>query len=112
MTKINLGSITQKTVIYEGTAADAVKKFPANVNIAAILSLAGIGIEKTKVKVIADPDIDVNQHEVTAKGFFGEMTITVRNVPSPNNPKTSFLAVLSAIECLRSICDNGIKIGT
>ena len=112
LTKINLYGITEKTVIYEGNAADAVKKFPANINVAAILSLAGIGIERTKVKIIADPYTDVNQHEITANGKFGEMTVIVRNKPSPNNPKTSFLAVLSAIECLRSICDEGIRIGT
>ncbi len=112
LTKINVYGITEKTVIYEGNAADAVKKFPANINVAAIISLAGIGIERTKVRIIADPYTDVNQHEITANGKFGEMTIVVRNKPSPNNPKTSFLAVLSAIECLRSICDDGIRIGT
>jgi aspartate dehydrogenase len=112
LTKINVYGITEKTVIYEGNAADAVKKFPANINVAAILSLAGIGVERTKVKIIADPYTDVNQHEITANGKFGEMTVIVRNKPSPNNPKTSFLAVLSAIECLRSICDEGLRIGT
>jgi aspartate dehydrogenase len=112
LTKINVHEITEKTVIYDGNAADAVKKFPANINVAAILSLAGIGIERTKVKIIADPYTDINQHEITATGKFGEMTIIVRNKPSPNNPKTSFLAVLSAIECLRSICDEGLRIGT
>jgi aspartate dehydrogenase len=112
LTKINVYGITEKTVIYEGNAADAVKKFPANINVAAIISLAGIGIERTKVRIIADPYTDVNQHEITANGKFGEMTIVVRNKPSPNNPKTSFLAVLSAIECLRSICDDVIRIGT
>jgi aspartate dehydrogenase len=112
LTKINVYEITEKTVIYDGNAADAVKKFPANINVAAILSLAGIGIKRTKVKIIADPYTDVNQHEITATGKFGEMTVIVRNKPSPNNPKTSFLAVLSAIECLRSICDDSIRIGT
>jgi aspartate dehydrogenase len=112
LTKINVYGITEKTVIYEGNAADAVKKFPANINVAAIISLAGIGIERTKVRIIADPYTYVNQHEITANGKFGEMTIVVRNKPSPNNPKTSFLAVLSAIECLRSICDDVIRIGT
>jgi aspartate dehydrogenase len=112
LTKINVYEITEKIVIYDGNAADAVKKFPANINVAAILSLAGIGIKRTKVKIIADPYTDVNQHEITATGKFGEMTVIVRNKPSPNNPKTSFLAVLSAIECLRSICDDSIRIGT
>jgi aspartate dehydrogenase len=54
----------------------------------------------------------MNQHEIAATGKFGEMIISVRNIPSPTNPKTSYLAVLSAIECLRSACDDSIRIGT
>lgn len=107
-----LDSMKTKTLVYEGTAADAVNKFPGNINVAAVLSLAGIGILETKVKIIADPHITVNQHQIEAAGAFGEVAITVRSIPSPNNPKTSFLAVLSAIECLRSICTSGIKVGT
>lgn len=109
---IGLDSITEKKLVYEGTAADAVTKFPANINVAAILALAGIGFHETKVRIIADPHINVNQHQIEAVGAFGEMVITVRNVSSQNNPKTSLLAVLSAVECLRSICEPGIKIGT
>jgi len=107
-----LKSMKKKRLVYQGPAADAVNKFPANINVAAVLSLAGLGIQETKVKIIADPHITVNQHQIEAAGAFGEMAITVRNIPSPNNPKTSFLAVLSAIECLRSICSPGIKVGT
>src|SRR5919202_496159 len=104
--------ISQKTLIYEGNAADAVKKFPSNVNIAAVLGLAGAGIENTKVRIILDPNTDRNQHEITVNGKFGEITISVSNMPSPTNPKTSFLAVLSAIECLRSVSDDHVRIGT
>jgi aspartate dehydrogenase len=111
-TRIKPESITQKKLIYEGTARDAVKEFPANVNVAASLSLAGLGMDATKVKIIADPDASVNQHQITAIGTFGEIKIVVRNTPSPSNPKTSYLAVLSAVECIRSICDDNIRIGT
>jgi aspartate dehydrogenase len=104
--------INQKRLIYEGNADDAVKKFPSNVNIAAVLGLAGIGIENTKVRIVIDPNTDRNQHEITVNGKFGEIAISVSNIPSTTNPKTSFLAVLSAIECLRSACDNHIRIGT
>lgn len=110
--KIKLDKITEWTVIYEGAASDAVKAFPANVNVAAVLSLAGIGADKTKVRIVADPVATTNQHEIVATGSFGEIRIAVSNVPSPGNPKTSFLAVLSAIECLRSICDDGMRIGS
>lgn len=109
---IRLDEITKTTVIYEGTAADAVKAFPVNVNVAAVLSLAGIGFDKTKVRIVADPQATTNQHEIAATGSFGEIKIKVNNVPSLVNPKTSFLAVLSAIECLRSICDEGMRIGS
>ena len=107
-----LNSMKKKTLIYQGTAADALNKFPANINVAAVLSLAGIGIQETNVKIVADPHITVNQHQIEAAGTFGEIAITVRSIPTPNNPKTSLLAVLSAIECLRSICSPGIKVGT
>jgi aspartate dehydrogenase len=111
-TRIKPESITQKKLIYEGSARDAVMEFPANVNVAAALSLAGLGMDATKVKIIADPDASVNQHQIIAKGTFGEIKIVVRNTPSPSNPKTSYLAVLSAVECIRSICDDNIRIGT
>ena len=110
--KIDLKKIKKAKMIYEGKAEDAVNLFPANVNVAAALSLAGIGGKRTKVRIVADPKTKVNTHEVTAKGSFGEMRFQVNNVPSPTNPKTSYLAVLSAIECLRSICDDRVSIGT
>lgn len=110
--KLKIDDIARSTLIYEGAAAEAVRAFPANVNVAAVLSLAGIGVEKTKVKIVADPQATTNRHEIAATGSFGEIIIMVSNVPSPGNPKTSFLAVLSAIECLRSICDDGMRIGS
>jgi aspartate dehydrogenase len=110
--EVNLDIITKVTEIYEGTAAEAVKLFPANVNVAAVLSLAGLGADKTKVRVLVDPHATTNQHEIVATGRFGDIKITVNNVTTPGNPKTSFLAVLSAIECLRSICDDALRIGS
>jgi aspartate dehydrogenase len=77
-----------------------------------VLSLAGIGGKRTKVRIIADPRSKMNVHEIGVKGKFGEMHFQVRNLPSPTNPKTSYLAVLSAIECLRSICNDRLRIGT
>jgi aspartate dehydrogenase len=109
---VSLDNITKVTEIYKGSAVEAVKLFPANVNVAAVLSLAGIGVEKTMVRILADPEATTNQHEIVATGSFGEIKISVNNVTAPGNPKTSFLAVLSAIECLRSICEDGIRIGS
>ncbi|WP_100183369.1 aspartate dehydrogenase [Candidatus Nitrosotenuis aquarius] len=110
--KMDIHSITQKTAIFEGPAKEAVTLFPANINVAALLSLAGLGSTKTSVKIIADPETDKNIHQIEARGKFGKITIQVENVPDPTNPKTSRLAILSAIECLRTACTDDIKIGT
>ncbi|HEY1248712.1 MAG TPA: aspartate dehydrogenase [Nitrososphaera sp.] len=110
--KIKLDDLTGSALIYEGPAAEAVKMFPANVNVAAVLSLAGIGVEKTKVKIVVNPYTSTNQHEILARGDFGELRIIVNNVPIPGNPKTSFLALLSALECLRTICEDNMRIGS
>jgi aspartate dehydrogenase len=109
---LDLDNISTSTTIFEGTASEAVRLFPKNVNVSALLSLAGLGSHETIVKVVADPNIDKNVHQIESKGKFGKISTTVENVPDPSNPKTSRLATLSAIETLRSICSDGIKIGT
>jgi len=109
---INLDKIKEPTTIFEGNAEDAVKLFPANINVAALLSWTGLGNKNTKVRIVADPNTDKNTHLIEANGKFGKISIKVENVPDQNNPKTSRLAILSAIECLRSICSGDIRIGT
>jgi aspartate dehydrogenase len=109
---ITINSIKKRTLIFEGSAIEAVENFPANVNVAALLGLTGIGLEKTKVNVIADPSIRINKHEIKVIGKFGELIVRIKNIPSSTNPKTSYLAILSVIESLRSITTKGIKYGT
>jgi aspartate dehydrogenase len=109
--KIDLSAIKEPTTIYEGNAKEACRLFPENVNVAAALSLAGIGPEKTKVQIIVHPTIQKNIHEIHVKGDFGKLTVHNENVVSPRNPKTSALAVLSAITTLKKITEN-IQIGT
>ena len=109
---MNLDEVTFTTIIFEGTAKEAVTLFPANINVAALLSLSGIGSEKTSVKIVADPNTDKNTHHIEASGKFGKMTFTIENFPDVNNPKTSRLAILSAIETLRKYCSDEIQIGT
>ena len=109
---LDLDSICEPTTIFQGTAKQAVLLFPANINVAALLSLATIGSENTQVKIIADPATDSNTHRIVAQGSFGKMSFEIQNVPAPTNPKTSKLAMLSAIEKLRQICSQDIQIGT
>lgn len=103
--------VSSETIIFEGSAKDAVQKFPKNINVSATLSLAGIGFEKTKVKIIADPKVASNIHEIHIKGNFGEILTISKNQPFPENPKTSYLAALSAIATLKKISEN-LEVGT
>lgn len=107
----DIEAITAAKVIFEGSALEAVRRFPFNINVAATLSLAGIGPERTRVRIVADPEARGNTHEVYAMGSSGVMRFTMENVPHPDNPMTSHLAILSAIETLRSACEIGLRIG-
>lgn len=109
--RIDLREIKGETILFEGNARDAVKGFPQNVNISAVLSLAGIGARKTRVRIVTSPDYTKNVHEVEMIGSFGRITTRTENVPSKTNPKTSELAILSAIATIEAITNN-IRIGT
>ncbi len=89
-------------VLFEGLASEAIKKFPRNINVAIVLSLAGLGPDRTSVKIIADPNISKNMHLIEAAGSFGTLKLEVENNPMPDNPKTSFLAALSVLAMLQN----------
>ncbi len=97
-------STDTETVLYEGKAKDAVEKFPMNINVAATLSIA-CGKE-VDVKIIADPNVNRNSHEVRVVGDFGELKTTTHNMRCSINPKTSVLAAYSAIKLLKSLNEN------
>jgi aspartate dehydrogenase len=101
--KIDLKSLQEPTQIFSGSAAEAVPAFPANINVAAALSLAGIGAEKTEVCIIADPGCERNSHQIEVEGDFGKLTTRTENVLAPFSPRTSYLAALSGIALLRRI---------
>lgn len=101
----------KRTVIFSGNAAEAVKKFPENINVAASLSIAGVGFIKTKVEIVADPVATRNSHKILAHGKFGRLRAEVENMPNPNNPKSSYMASLSAVATLKKIV-NPIQIGS
>lgn len=102
---VDLEATTERTVLFDGPAREAVRLFPANVNVAAALSLAGLGPDRTRMQVVADPGLERNVHEIVARGSFGELRLRLSNVPSPANPRTSLLACLSLLATLRRISD-------
>lgn len=108
---IGMDAIRKPMVIYEGDAREAASLFPRNINVSISLALAGLGVEKTRAKVIADPFAKTNVHEIVAEGDFGTMTLRTENLPSPGNSKTSYLAALSAIATLKKIRES-VQIGT
>src|SRR3989338_1461472 len=108
---INLSEIKSETVLFEGNVETAVKLFPENINVAATLALASQARDKMTVRIITSPEFKTNSHEVEVAGDFGQMVSRTNNVPCPDNPKTSYLAVLSAIQTLKQFF-SVVKIGT
>jgi aspartate dehydrogenase len=108
---IDLDGLTEAHTLYEGPARAGVPLFPANVNIAAVLSMAGIGFDRTQLKVVADPAITKNTHTIEISGRTGTITVRLENVPAPDNPKTAWLACYSALAALK-LMGSPIRYGT
>jgi aspartate dehydrogenase len=106
-----LDELTGPTVLFDGTAREGVPHFPANVNIAAALSLAGIGFDRTRLKVVADPALKFNTHYINIKGRTGRISIKFESVAFPENPKTSMLAAVSALAALKEFSGT-VRYGT
>jgi aspartate dehydrogenase len=100
---VNLNSLESAVTLFDGPAREGVPHFPQNVNIAAVLSLAGIGMDRTRLKVVADPALTLNTHTIRVSGAAGRMTVVLENVPAPENPKTSWLACYSALAALNAL---------
>lgn len=108
--KIDLDAITEETLIFEGPATEACRAFPANVNVLAALSLAGIGPERTRIRLFATPGLKFNQHRISVEGEFGSLRIEVENIPT-ENPRTGRLSYLSTIALLRDLGAT-LRVGT
>lgn len=108
---LDLDRLPGAKTLFEGPAREGVPHFPQNVNIAAVLSLAGIGMDRTRLKVVADPGLTLNTHTIRVSGAAGRMTLVLENVPAPENPKTSWLACYSALTALRSL-ESKVRYGT
>ncbi len=109
--KIDLDRLTGPVTLFEGTAREGVPHFPANVNIAAALALAGVGFDRTRLKVVADPGLKFNTHFITIKGRTGTIDLRFESVPSPDNPKTAMLACYSALAAIRQF-GSPVRYGT
>ncbi|MGH1455515.1 MAG: aspartate dehydrogenase domain-containing protein [Alphaproteobacteria bacterium] len=107
---INLQLVSKKSMLFKGNALEASEGFPANINVAATLSLAGIGAEDTMVEIWADPDATGNSHEITVSSKYSTINARVENMPDPMNPKSSVLAAQSIVACLRNM-NNALVIG-
>jgi len=108
---VDLERLKEPRTLFEGTAREGVPHFPQNVNIAAILSLGGIGPDRTRLKVVADPALQLNTHTIRVSGRSGHFTLVLENVPAPENPKTSWLACYSALAALQAL-RSPIRYGT
>ncbi len=108
---ISVDDLTEPLRVFSGTARAAAIGFPANVNVAAALSLAGIGPDRTTIEVWADPNVDRNMQTVRIVSEAGEADMQIRNVPSEENPRTGKVTALSVIACLQRMTDP-LAVGT
>ena len=108
---IDLADLAEPRLVFEGDARAAAAGFPANVNVAAALALAGIGPERTTVRIWADPGVTRNIHTVQVVSDAARFTMTIENVPSDSNPRTGKLTALSVLACLRGLTST-LKVGS
>jgi aspartate dehydrogenase len=108
---VDLDALTSPLTLFDGPAREGVPLFPANVNIAAVLSMAGVGFDRTRLKVVADPALTHNTHFIEIRGKAGNISIKLENVPAPENPKTAWLACYSGLAALKLI-QSPVRYGT
>ena len=93
--------LTEPREVFRGAAREGVLKYPESINVAAAVSLAGLGLDRTEVRVVADPAIERNQHEIVAEGAFGALRFEIRGIPSAENARTGRLVAMSIVHALR-----------
>jgi aspartate dehydrogenase len=108
---IDVSGLTAPLLVFEGNAFDAAAGFPANVNVAAALALAGVGPMRTRVQIWADPGVTRNTHAIQVEAEAARFSMTIENVPSEDNPRTGKLTALSVLSCLRGLVST-LKVGS
>ena len=107
---ISLAGLKEEREVFSGTAREGCRGFPANVNVTAAVSLAGVGPDRTRLRIVAVPGLKRNCHDVEVEGDFGRLHIHVENVPS-ENPRTGKLTALSIIRSIQDAADS-VRVGT
>ncbi len=100
---IEIEGLGEPLKVFEGTAREGARGFPANVNVAAALGLAGVGPDRTRLEIWADPALDRNTHTIQVDADSARFTMTIENVPSEENPGTGKITALSVIATLRGL---------
>ena len=108
---ISLEGLSEPLKIFSGTARDGARAFPANVNVAAALGLAGLGPDRTMLEIWADPSLTRNTHKITVDSDSARFTMTIESIPSDENPRTGRITAQSVIACLRGLTAV-LKVGT
>ena len=108
---IAVTGLTEALKVFDGSARDGARGFPANVNVAAALSLAGIGPDRTRLEIWADPAVTRNTHRIEVEADTARFSMTIENVPSVENPRTGRITALSTVAALRGLVSE-LKVGT
>jgi aspartate dehydrogenase len=107
---ISLAKVVAPLKVFDGPAREGARGFPANVNVAAALSLAGIGPDKTQLEIWADPTVERNTHRIEVDADTVRFSMTIENIPS-ENPRTGRVVALSVVAMLRGLVSE-LKVGT
>ncbi|MGI6792420.1 aspartate dehydrogenase [Aminivibrio sp.] len=105
---VDLDNLKEPLLLFEGPARECMKKYPQSINIGAALSIAGIGFDRTMIRIYADPTVEYNTHEIRWEGSTGKVTVIFENTPVPTNPKTTYQACLSTLFVLKNMTGNRI----
>lgn len=108
---VDVMALTEPTKLFDGSARDGARGFPANVNVAAALALAGIGPDRTQLQIWADPTLERNTHTIKVDADSARFEMTIENVPSPEKPGTGRITALSMVAALEGLT-SALKVGT